>query len=78
MGPLQAVNAGPNQVDKLNYWSSHDAVLKYAYRGAQLGQSAAGRVGLRTTLPRIQDVDVSATVATHGAYFQSVKLRGKG
>jgi pimeloyl-ACP methyl ester carboxylesterase len=61
-----------------NYWSSHDAVLKYAYRGAQLGQSAAGRVGFRTTLPRIKDVDVSATVATHGAYFQGVKLRGKG
>lgn len=60
-----------------NYWSSNDAVLKYAYRGAQLGQKAAGCEGFLADLPKIVDVDVSSTVGSHGQYFQAVKLRGK-
>ena len=59
-----------------NYWSSNDAVLKYLYRGAQLGQTAAGCAGFRSGLPKIVDVDVSSTVGSHGQYFQAAKLRG--
>ena len=59
-----------------NYWSSNDDVLKYFYRSAQLGQTAAGCAGFRSVLPKIVDVDVSSTVGSHKRYFQAVKLRG--
>lgn len=57
-----------------NYHSSNDGVLKYAYKTAQGGQTAVGFAGFRTELARIHDHDVSAIVAGHSQYLQSVEL----
>ena len=57
-----------------NYHSSNDAVLKYAYKTAQAGQSAVGFVGFRTDFARIHDHDVSAVVAGHSEYLRNVQL----
>lgn len=58
-----------------NYRSTNDKVLKYVYRTAQGGQFAAGVVGFRTSFPKISDIDVSRTVASHSGHFTSVTLR---
>ncbi|OZC48468.1 DUF726 domain-containing protein [Rhodococcus sp. RS1C4] len=57
-----------------NYHSSNDAVLKWAYKTAQAGQSAVGFVGFRTEFARIHDHNVSAIVAGHSKYLQNVQL----
>ena len=56
-----------------NYHSSNDSVLKYAYPAAQAGQTAVGFAGFRTEFARIHDHDVSAIVAGHSKYLQSVE-----
>ncbi len=57
-----------------NYRSRNDAVLKYIYRNVQLGQHAAGLVGLQTTFPNIKNRDVSRVVGTHSGYFDGLHL----
>lgn len=58
-----------------NYRSQNDNVLKYLYRTAQVGQMAVGVAGFRSSFPKISDVDVSRTVASHSGHFSSVVLR---
>ncbi|PZT98815.1 MAG: DUF726 domain-containing protein [Gordonia sp. (in: high G+C Gram-positive bacteria)] len=57
-----------------NYHSSNDGVLKYAYTTAQAGQTAVGFAGFRTDFARIQDHNVSASVAGHSKYLENVQL----
>ncbi|MFW0770034.1 DUF726 domain-containing protein [Arthrobacter koreensis] len=57
-----------------NYYSSNDQVLKYAYRGTQPGERAAGEVGFRPADAKLQNVDVSANVKGHSQYHQQVRL----
>lgn len=57
-----------------NYHSSNDPVLKFAYRGTQPGERAAGEVGFRPADAKLQNVDVSANVRGHSQYHQEVRL----
>ncbi len=57
-----------------NYHSSNDSVLKFAYKTAQAGQTAVGFAGFRTDFARIHDHDVSAVVAGHSKYLDTVQL----
>ena len=57
-----------------NYWSSNDAVLRRAYRGAELGKHAAGARGFAKSAPSVKNRDVSRQVADHGAYVSRVTL----
>jgi hypothetical protein len=57
-----------------NYRSRNDNVLKIIYRNVQLGQQAAGLVGLQTTFPNIKNRDVSRVVETHSGYFDGLHL----
>lgn len=56
------------------YHSANDAVLKYVYRTAQAGETAAGVVGFSPASSKIQNVDVSDVVFTHFDYHDNVKL----
>jgi len=58
-----------------NYHSSNDLVLSKLYRIAQLGQKAAGNVGIKSRLSAIKNVNVSKTVKDHGGYFSEIQLR---
>lgn len=58
-----------------NYHSSRDTVLTKVYRTVQLGQHAAGVDGMRTSLARISNVDLSKTVGSHSAYFDVAVLK---
>lgn len=58
-----------------NYHSTNDAVLKYLYRTAEGGQTAAGFSGLVPISSRLRNVDVSADVKKHTEYFSNVVLR---
>jgi len=58
-----------------NYYSSNDLVLSKLYRIAQLGQKAAGNVGIKSRLPAIKNVNVSKNVKDHGGYFSELQLR---
>jgi pimeloyl-ACP methyl ester carboxylesterase len=57
-----------------NYHSTNDNVLKYLYKSAQAGQSAAGRKGFERTNDRLKNVDVSAAVKGHSDYHANVTL----
>jgi pimeloyl-ACP methyl ester carboxylesterase len=58
-----------------NYHSSRDAVLKYLYAAAQLGQTAAGFSGLTPSSRKLKNIDVSAIVDGHSDYHAAVTLR---
>lgn len=58
-----------------NYHSGQDAVLKNAYRGAELGKKAAGLNGFQPAADNVVNVDVSDTVGGHSGYFEEVELR---
>lgn len=57
------------------YHSTNDNVLKYVYQTAQLGQAAAGLAGFQPVSSKLQNIDVSDTVATHFDYQAKVTLR---
>jgi hypothetical protein len=57
-----------------NYWSANDAVLRWLYTLAEVGDTAAGQAGFKSTFPRIKDRSVSRKVKSHSAYLPSVKL----
>jgi hypothetical protein len=57
-----------------NYFSTNDAVLKYAYAAAQAGSVAVGLHGFTTKFPNIKDRDVSSQVKSHFDYFGHVRL----
>ncbi len=56
------------------YHSTNDAVLKYVYRVAQAGQTAAGLTGFSPASHKLVNVDVSDQVSTHFEYQGSVQL----
>ncbi len=56
------------------YHSTNDAVLKYVYRVAQAGQSAAGLTGFSPASHKLVNVDVSDQVSTHFEYQGNVQL----
>ena len=58
-----------------NYRSRNDTVLKLLYRNLQLGQHAAGVVGLQTSFPSLKNRDVSRAIGSHSAYFDAVHLQ---
>lgn len=58
-----------------NYWSKNDWVLRSAYPSAQLGEKAAGAVGLLTPHAKVKNRNVSATVKGHSGYVPAVKLQ---
>lgn len=57
-----------------NYYSSNDGVLKYAFKGANLGSVAVGLHGFTTKFGNIKDHDVSNKVKGHSEYFAKVRL----
>ncbi|SKC68330.1 DUF726 domain-containing protein [Plantibacter cousiniae (nom. nud.)] len=56
------------------YHSRNDAVLKYVYRTAQFGETAAGLTGFTPASGKLQNVDVTDQVATHSDYQGAVRL----
>lgn len=57
-----------------NYRSTEDWVLKTLYKNAQLGQPAAGVLGLRPECPKIHNRNVTSKAPSHSAYFTGVRL----
>ena len=57
------------------YHSENDGVLKWVYRVAQGGQTAAGLSGFTPANEKLQNIDVTDEVGGHSAYFASVALR---
>jgi hypothetical protein len=57
-----------------NYHSRNDKVLSQVYRSAQLGETAVGCRGFKSSFPKIVDRDVSRRVAGHSGYFNAVTL----
>ncbi|MEJ9078904.1 DUF726 domain-containing protein [Gordonia malaquae] len=58
-----------------NYWSTNDAVLKYAFQTAQAGSKPLGLYGFDSKWPKIKDHEVSNQVDGHSQYFSNVKLK---
>lgn len=57
-----------------NYFSTNDAVLKFAFAAAQAGSVAVGLRGFESKFPNIKDRDVSSRVKSHFHYFRYVPL----
>lgn len=57
------------------YHSTTDNVLKYVYKTAQAGETAAGLHGFKPDSSKLQNVNVSAQVKTHFDYQDNVELR---
>jgi len=57
-----------------NYWSRNDQILGRAYRAAERGEHAIGRVGIQSKFPNIRDRNVSGKVASHMSYVSSIRL----
>lgn len=57
------------------YHSTTDNVLKYVYKTAQAGETAAGLAGFEPDSSKLQNVNVSAQVKTHFDYQDNVELR---
>ena len=57
------------------YHSTHDNILKFVYRTAQAGETAAGLVGFTPVASKLQNVDVSDQVRTHFEYQDKVQLQ---
>lgn len=56
------------------YHSTNDAVLKYVYKVAQAGQTAAGLTGFSPASHKLVNVDVTDQVSTHFEYQGNVVL----
>lgn len=56
------------------YHSSNDSVLKYVYKTAQAGETAAGLVGFSPVSSKLQNIDVSDRVKTHFEYQDNLRL----
>jgi len=57
-----------------NYHSTNDKILKYFYRVAQAGQTAAGLTGFTPSVHKLNNIDVSAQVPSHSDYHTNVHL----
>lgn len=58
------------------YHSTTDNVLKYVYRTAQAGETAAGFSGFTPASTKLRNIDVSTRVKTHFDYQDNVHLAG--
>lgn len=58
-----------------NYHSTHDDVLRYAYKIAEVGHTAAGLSGFTPPGPKLKNIDVSDCVDGHSAYLSNVTLQ---
>lgn len=56
------------------YYSRKDVVLKYLYKTAQAGETAAGYSGFTPISDRLRNIDVSDQVPTHFDYQANVEL----
>lgn len=56
------------------YHSSNDNVLKFVYKTAQAGETAAGLTGFTPASSKLRNVDVSDKVKTHFDYQENVQL----
>lgn len=56
------------------YHSTNDHVLKFVYKTAQAGETAAGLVGFTPVSTKLQNVDVSDGVKTHFEYQDNIQL----
>lgn len=56
------------------YHSTNDSVLKFVYKTAQAGETAAGLVGFTPASSKLHNVDVSDQVKTHFEYQENVQL----
>ena len=56
------------------YHSSNDNVLKFVYKTAQAGESAAGFMGFAPASSKLQNVDVSDHVKSHFEYKDNVRF----
>lgn len=56
------------------YHSTNDNVLKYVYKTAELGETAAGLVGFSPVSGKLQNIDVSNLVNSHSEYQGNVQL----
>ncbi|WP_082480915.1 DUF726 domain-containing protein [Rathayibacter sp. Leaf299] len=56
------------------YHSRNDNVLKFVYRVAQAGETAAGLIGFTPISSKLQNIDVSELVTTHFEYQDKVHL----
>lgn len=56
------------------YHSNNDNILKFVYRTAQAGESAAGLSGFTPTSAKLRNIDVSDHVKTHFEYQRNVRL----
>lgn len=61
-----------------NYYSTNDKVLKFVYKTAQAGETAAGLIGFSPASSKLQNVDVSERVRTHFDYQNEVQLAEAG
>lgn len=57
------------------YHSTNDSILKYVYKTAQAGETAAGLIGFKFSSDKLQNIDVSESVRTHFDYLDNVRLR---
>ena len=57
------------------YHSAADSVLKFIYKAAQAGETAAGLSGFTPSSSKLQNIDVSDDVNTHFDYQGNVQLR---
>lgn len=56
------------------YHSTNDGVLKFIYKTAQAGETAAGLVGFSPHSSKLQNINVSDHVMTHFEYQEKVQL----
>jgi hypothetical protein len=56
------------------YHSSNDSVLKFIYKAAQAGETAAGFAGFSPASTKLRNVDVSDHVKTHFEYLDNVQF----
>lgn len=56
------------------YHSSNDSVLKFIYKTAQGGETAAGLIGFTPASSKLRNIDVSDQVKSHFEYQENVQL----
>lgn len=74
-GSWDAMTAAVDEI-VYGYHSPNDAVLKYFYKAAQAGETAAGLAGFSPSSSKLQNVDVSEQVKSHFEYQDNVRLAG--
>lgn len=58
-----------------NYWSANDNTLRWLYKLAEMGETAAGQTGFNSKFLRIKDRNVTRSVEGHSMYVPTVTLK---